>query len=500
MPLNSYVSTKHKKLVYIFWGILIIIILMVSACRSGTSEVPLATAVSPTHSPNPTSTLISPVSTPSNPQPIADGPKLLRDDISLRKIVDSGSASIRLALHPVDNALFYLNPGSGIFRVALTESSAVVQVVAISDITADGFPTGMAFGPDGALYVVVNRMSSEVLTQGMIFKGMEATDGTYSWEVLAESEPYPASGTQYDHLFNGLVVTADNRWLFVNSGSRTDHGEVQDNGGVFPDARGVDMTARIFRIPVNAEGLIIPNDEAAQIEQGLLFARGVRNAYDLAIAPNGHLFAIDNGPDADFADELNWIREGQHYGFPWRFGNKDNPQQFADYDASEDQRLSEDFLAVQLGTYANDPGFPPVPTDFTEPVLNLGPDAAQYRGEDGEQYNAAAEGEPLYTFTPHRSPLGLVFITDGNMPEDLRGNDDVLSAFVLSWGSAGGTLSDSGQDLLHLALTKLGDNYEAVTRQIAVEFKNPIDAVMIENRLYVLEYGADSAIWELTFE
>ena len=492
MFLNSRIQARDKNIVSVFWIVLLCVLLSVSACGFGASEEAGATAVPPS---NPSTTPAS-----SDPHPIIDGPKLLRNDISLRKIVDAGSASIRLALHPADNEIYYLNPSNGIFRVALTEPFSAVQVVATSDITTDGFPTGMAFGPDGALYIVANRMTSEVLTQGVIFKGVEAIDGTYDWDIFAESEPYPASGTQYDHSFNGIVVTADNQWLFVNSGSRTDHGEVQDNGGAFPNTRGVDMTARIFRIPVNSEGLLIPNDEAAQIEQGLLFAKGMRNAYDLAIAPNGDLFAIDNGPDADFPDELNWIREGGHYGFPWRFGNEDNPQQFADYDASADGRLSQDFLAVQLGTYANDPDFPPAPGSFTDPVLNLGPAAAQYRGEDGQQHDAAAEGKPLYTFTPHRSPLGLVFSTDSNMPADLRGDGEVLSAFVLSWGSAGGTLSDSGQDLLHLALTKRGDNYEAVTTQIAVDFKNPIDAVMIENRLYVLEYGADGTIWELTFE
>ncbi len=36
--------------------------------------------------------------------------------------------------------------------------------------------------------------------------------------------------------------------------------------------------------------------------------------------------------------------------------------------------------------------------------------------------------------------------------------------------------------------------------QIARDFKNPIDAVMIENRLTMLEYGSDGAVWELTFE
>jgi hypothetical protein len=70
----------------------------------------------------------------------------------------------------------------------------------------------------------------------------------------------------------------------------------------------------------------------------------------------------------------------------------------------------------------------------------------------------------------------------------------------LSWGAAGGTLTDKGQDLLYLQLTKRGDNYEAVTTQIAREFENPIDAVLVENRLYVLDFGADGTLWEITFQ
>jgi len=85
------------------------------------------------------------------------------------------------------------------------------------------------------------------------------------------------------------------------------------------------------------------------------------------------------------------------------------------------------------------------------------------------------------------------------MPADFQGNESTLSAFLLSWGSAGGTLTDRGQDLLHLRLTKRGDNYEAVTTQIARGFNNPIDAVLIENRLFVLDFGSDGTLWELTF-
>ena len=74
------------------------------------------------------------------------------------------------------------------------------------------------------------------------------------------------------------------------------------------------------------------------------------------------------------AEELNWLRPGQHYGFPWRIGGTDNPQQFPNYDPSTDRLLDPRFVAVQNGYYHNDPTFPPPPANLAEPVINLGPD------------------------------------------------------------------------------------------------------------------------------
>ena len=104
------------------------------------------------------------------------------------------------------------------------------------------------------------------------------------------------------------------------------------------------------------------------------------------------------------------------------------------------------------------------------------------------------------TFTAHRSPLGLSFLDNDTLPPYLQAPSGSLSLLLVSWGAAGGDLSDQGQDLLHMVLTKKDDNYEAVTHQIARDFKRPIDTVMIENRLYVLEWADEGTIWELTFE
>ena len=226
----------------------------------------------------------------------------------------------------------------------------------------------------------------------------------------------------------------------------------------------------------------------------------MRNAYDLAFAPNGDLFAIDNGPDADYPEELNWIREGHHYGFPWQFGSWDNLQQFDDYDSEADKLQQADFTAVKEGYYHNDPDFPEPPMEFTLPIANRGPDAAIYRDLDGSEKNAAELGEMIYTFTPHRSPLGLVFAPSEGLSDIWKSSEASLSAFVLSWGAAGGTLSDRGMGVLHIRLSKTEDNYESITTQVSVNFKNPIDAAMVNNKLYVLEWGSDGAIWELSYE
>lgn len=429
-------------------------------------------------------------------QPIPGGPTVLRERIGLRKLIDAPGASIRLVRDPAGGDMFLLNPASGLYRLTLAPRPALTPVADVATMVGDALPAGLAFGPDGAAYVVANQASG-TRTHAVVMRGTPQGQG-FSWAEAAHTASYPLSATPFDHIFNGIVVSPDNQWIYLNSGSRTDHGEVESNGGAYPELREAPITSAIFRIPADSAGLELPNDAAGLAPY--LFADGTRNTFDMAFAPNGDLLGGDNGPDADFPDELNWLRQGKHYGFPWRFGRQDNPQQFADYDPSQDPRLSRDFTAVNTGTYKNDPTFPPAPGDFSEPILNSGPDGVIYRGDDGKEHNAATEGPSMASFTPHRSPLGLVFADDASMPADMRGGGETSVAFILSWGAAGGTLSDKGQDLLLLRLTRSVDNYVMSSEQIARDFKNPIDAVLIGNQLYVLEFGAGGAIWELTFE
>src|SRR6185369_4544943 len=98
--------------------------------------------------------------------------------------------------------------------------------------------------------------------------------------LLARTEPYPQSKTSFDHVFNGIVVSPDGRDIYVNAGSRTDHGEIHSVGGLFPGMRDVALTAKIFRLPANGSNIFLPNDDGALRRAGYIFAEGTRNSFD----------------------------------------------------------------------------------------------------------------------------------------------------------------------------------------------------------------------------
>ena len=58
-----------------------------------------------------------------------------------------------------------------------------------------------------------------------------------------------------------------------------------------------------------------------------------------------------------------------------------------------------------------------------------------------------------------------------------------------------------GADLLHLELTynKASDNYFVKTTRLIEGFKEPTDAVMIGNEVYIITYGGKGGdLWKIT--
>lgn len=332
------------------------------------------------------------------------------------------------------------------------------------------------------------------------------SSGRPEMTVVFNTVEIGSTKTVFDHGFNGLAISPDGKYIYVNSGARTDHGEVQDNGGEYPNSRDEALTARIFRFPTNAKDLLLPNDEAKLMAKGYLFVKGIRNAYDLAFDPDGHLFAVSNSGDYDHPEDMFWLREGHHYGFPWVMGGVENPQQYPDWQPNPDTDpfISKFAHAWAMKYFRNDPDFPKKPANvkFTAAVQNTGPDANEYRDRTtGKMMDGDQTGVSVGTFTAHCSPVGLFFDTNKVLSEELKGDGFVMR---YSRGARSGMMkpfTSEGGDLLHLELTfnQETDNYSVKSTRIVEGLNGPTDTMLIGNVVYVIEYGGKSGnIWKIT--
>jgi hypothetical protein len=430
-------------------------------------------------------------------------PVSLRSDVKVSKLLDVPAGCSRLAKDPISGHLFFVNQNGNVYEVL--NSNGVYGSVLIATPTDHGITLlqGMAF-KGKTLFLIGNRNADSISYEGKIVKGILQSNGKRTWTPLMTTEKYGYTNTAYNHGYSGMVVSPDSNYLFISSGSRTDHGEIQTRKGLKPDLREEPLTSAIFRIPINATNLILPNDSAKLVSLGYLYADGTRNSFDLAFGPDGNLYGCENSGDRDDPDELNWIRQGHYYGFPWNLGGNNTPMQFAGYNPVNDKLVNPNCNGAKKGFFYNDPSYPKKPAKtFTPGIINIGPDADKFRNATtGEIQDANGVGLKLTTFTSHRSPLGLVFDKDSLLTDEFKGH-----GFLLGW-TAGvsdnstdiGPFSDPGQDLLHIQLIydAATDNYKIQTHRIAWKFNNPVDAEMVGNVIYILEYGgASPKIWKV---
>ncbi len=430
-------------------------------------------------------------------------PLALREGIRIEKFATAQRGCIRINYDPTTQSFLYNTMNGDLYRVSPQPEDT--QEVKIASVADHGIETLQGFRLYGDRMFLVGNISSNggKGTRGKVVRGLRQTDGTYAFEDLAITEDYGRTGTLYSHEFNGVAVDQAGRHLYVNSGARTDHGEVQDNQGAYPNAREVPLTACIFRLPADGHGIVLKNDSADLAQNGYLFSDGVRNAYDLTVSPEGRVFGVSNSSDYDHPEEMNWFRQGHHYGYPWEMGGIDNPQQFANWsaDPKEDPFINTLAFSYQQKHFHNDPDFPKKPSNvrFTAPVQNYGPDANIYRDRlTGRIVDGDSTGQPVGTFTAHRSPLGLFFDQDSLLAEPYCGD-----AFVLSWSNGSSQplmlpFSVLGGDLMHLKLTydSAVDNYQVRSYRIIEGFQGPTDAVQVGNAFYVIENRG--TIWKIT--
>jgi hypothetical protein len=431
----------------------------------------------------------------------------LTNDIFVDSILLAKPWASKLALDPISKHLFYCGSNGNIYEVF-----EAAQTDSLRFTNQDHSLTrlqGMCF-MDSTLFLSGNIWYSTTGI-GLIMKGILQPDGTRIWSTVLSTEAYPTSGPSGDHGFTGLNIDPQQQFLYFSSGSRTSFGEVQTNNGAFPGLREQPLTSKIFRIPVSAENIYLYNDSTFLDTCGYVFAMGTRNAYDMAWNAQGHLFAIDNAGERDDPEELNWIQEGHHYGFPWRIGGNLNPLTNPNYNAAQDPLINPQNSAYLEGHFNADPNFPQIPNglQFTEPLSNYGAAADYYKNETtGKIEKSSESGTPVKSFTPHRSPLGLVidknkalgsvYSGKGFVMSFMPGGDSTGFSPISPWGSPCPFVDPSRElVMMNLYYDSLNNDYAIQTSNIVTGFYLPVDAEQLGNSIYIIENNG--VLWKIRF-
>lgn len=442
----------------------------------------------------------------------AQSPVPLVSGLQIDSVMVTHSNVTRISLDPISGNLYYASGNGDIYEVRMQQGQAATDTLRFSfgDHTIEQLQ-GMCF-VDSTLFISGNTgVALPGRTYGIVMRGDLQANGNRNWTVVASTQSHPRG----IHPFTSIIADPSGDFLYWASGARTMLGEVSEDGGLFPGYREGPLNSKIYRFPIQSTNILLPNDSAQLDSSGFVYVRGVRNAYSMAFDGQGELFSIDNSGERDDPDELNWIRQGYHYGFPWRMGGNWNPLMNPNYDVNLDPMVNHNSGGYIQGVFAADPNFPSPSsgTIFGEPALNFGPDGDKYRDSlTGNVRDASDDGILLQSFTAHRSPLGLTIDRDSIFGAQFLGRAFVLSYMpggdssgmspLSPWGSPG-PFVDPCQDMLmlNLGFDSGYDNYTFTSDRIVSGFYLPVDAVQVENAIYVIEQrgGGRSNLWKVSF-
>ncbi len=363
------------------------------------------------------------------------------DGFTLREVARLPAFPSRLASDGTGRVLYVLGVNGDVWR--LEPATGALKQILFADKyldpnISDRMLVGMTLDKKGRLYLVANQRDERpkiITNQVVIYRTTETTaDGDPAAPKPWLKTSYPWGIGPFNHGVGHIAFGPDGM-LYVNSGSRTD-GDETGNDPRYSKEGEHRLTSCIWRLD--------PNADKPEIE---IYARGLRNAYGFCWNDKGEMYATDNGPDADPPEELNHIEKGHHYGFPYRFSDWVKPP------------------------YIYTPT-PPAGLIFTPPIGNFGPDAG------------GSPQRPLYTFNPHSSPSGIVYLRD-DFPAPYRGG-----YFVARFGN----LLDRprvGFDVLHVVIAKDKDGVEtARMKAVLFPIARPVDLHLSgKGKVYICEYS-----------
>jgi hypothetical protein len=379
---------------------------------------------------------------------------------------------VRLAAHPATGRLYVLGGGGDVFLLD-ANSGAKRRVLAgntyidqprrqkrdiplpvdakwvNSPITLRAtLCLGLTFDRGGRLYIVANvQVPGKIYVNRVdLYRSPSVgPDGTPSRPELWTRFAYPYGIGGFNHGAGRIAQGPDGK-MYLGSGSRTDHGEPGDSAtlsrlgeGPHPDVpggpgfAGGEFTACLLRFDP-AKGQQVPE----------VFSRGNRNPFGFDWDDKGRLIDAEHGPMADHPEELNYLQQGKHYGFPYVFGNNEKP----DY---------PDAPAAPAGL------------QFEPPIRNVGP-------------GGLLGDHPLYSLAPHSAPGGMIFYRSGSLPK-IYNNTFFLTRF--------GNLVNYcrlGFDVLNIRLEEKDGVLTAHTERFLDRLGRPLDVALNGGKLYIVEY------------
>ena len=185
---------------------------------------------------------------PSQPLPLKY-PVALRSDIKIEHFMKIGPQAVRILQYPGTGEFWYTSFDGNVFRIKnINDSQRVAEKVLSTTDHGIEILQGAIFLHD-SLYLCGNSyFENKKLTMGRMVRFTMQDTGNLQMAVVFNTVKYPANKTIYDHGWNALAISPDEKYIYVNSGARTDHGEMQDNGGLFPNARDNALTSKVFQI------------------------------------------------------------------------------------------------------------------------------------------------------------------------------------------------------------------------------------------------------------
>ncbi|MCA9968782.1 MAG: PQQ-dependent sugar dehydrogenase, partial [Anaerolineales bacterium] len=211
-------------------------------------------------------------------------------------------------------------------------------------------PTSLTFGPDGRLYVAFTQGSIHAInpdgSHELFFDGLTVPTGlafqpgtnrlyvasrVLDWHLGGEGQILVIEDGQAVQLIGGLpccylgmhapngIAFGPDGYGYVGVGGRADHGEILDG-----------TNTQDVLLPFEAVILRFSPD-GTEVE---VYARGLRNPYDIAWGGDGVLYATDNGRDEvpnsgeTVPEEVHAVVPGGEHGYPyydcgWCFGIPD---------------------------------------------------------------------------------------------------------------------------------------------------------------------------------